>query len=81
MREAMDRVSILLDVGGVFLDQRKRAEAWPRLVGEVFGALLGETPQVWTTAHRISTRRLDRTLAHAAANGDFLSFLQSYYLG
>jgi beta-phosphoglucomutase-like phosphatase (HAD superfamily) len=77
----MDRVSILLDVGGVLLDQRQRAEAWPRLVGEAFGALMGGAPQAWTAAHRISTRRLDRTLAHAAATGDFLSFLQSYHLG
>ena len=77
----MNRVSILLDVGGVLLDQRQRTAQWPRLVGEVFGALLGGTPQAWTEAHQVSTRQLDQTLTHASASGDFLSFLQSYHVG
>jgi HAD superfamily hydrolase (TIGR01509 family) len=76
----MERRTVLLDVGGVLLDQRERSHQWPHLIGDAFATLLGGTRQAWIEAHERSAHQLDRTFAHWSASGDFLSFLRAYHL-
>jgi beta-phosphoglucomutase-like phosphatase (HAD superfamily) len=76
----LERPSLLLDVGGVLLDQGKRTRQWSQLIGDVFVTLRGGTRQAWSEAHESSVHQLDRMFAHASASGDFLSFLRAYHL-
>jgi HAD superfamily hydrolase (TIGR01509 family) len=71
----MSRPGILLDVGGVMCDPRRRSAEWQRLVGEWFAPLLGGTAQTWHEANRVVVERLsDPGLANVPAFADFVSF-------
>lgn len=75
----MQRLTILLDVGGVIVDQHLRAQQWPRLVGDVFAARLGGIRETWIEAHLVSTHQLDQAFTNASASSDFRGFLRSYH--
>jgi len=72
---------VFVDLGGVIIDKDQQITQWQRLVGECFVRLLGGTQEVWSLAHRLVTKRLEKwEEAYGQTPADFLSFYRSYQL-